>query len=592
MNTPLRLLLIDDDEIDRKAVVRALRQPSLSLEILQCATASEGLRLAAAEHFDSILLDYRLPDQDGIEVLHALRSGRFEGVAVIMLSRQEDPVIAENCLDAGAQDYLLKDEVNGRRLTRAVMQARQRYLMEEALRASHEELRILSERDVLTGLANRRGFEIALNGALDRAKRGQGGLAVLLLDLDDFKSINDTLGHSIGDDLLIEITRRMRQVVRNDDFLCRLGGDEFVVVARNLERDEQAALLGDRLIGAFREPIMLSSLELMITASIGVAVLGDSSENATDLLKHADVAMYRAKRDGGNQYRFYSEKLHEAVQHLVNMKRDLHKALERGEFRVFYQPQFNAKTRTLSGMEALIRWSHPRLGLLAPGDFITITEDTGLIIGIGNWVMREACKQLKDWQQRLPEQCEHLTVAVNLSAVQLMHSGLLQKVESVLVDNQLNADRLELEITENALIEDQKGAVATLSQLSAHGITLSLDDFGTGYSSLQHLKFFPIKVLKIDKEFVSAIGHGVANDRLLIAMIRFAQALELTVVAEGVETKEQAAFCAKNGCDILQGYYYSKPIQAAEFEKIFLQEQAFSHDVGKSGALPTVAHHK
>ena len=578
MNTSLRLLLVDDDEVDRKAVVRALKQPSLSLEILQCATASEGLRLAATEHFDAILLDYRLPDQDGIEVLHALRSGRFEGVAVIMLSRQEDPVIAENCLEAGAQDYLLKDEVNGRRLTRAVMQARQRYLMEEALRASHEELRILSERDSLTGLANRRGFEIALNGALDRAKRGQGGLAVLLLDLDDFKSINDTLGHSIGDDLLVEIARRMRLVVRNDDFLCRLGGDEFVVVARNLERDEQAALLGDRLIVAFREPIMLSSLELVVTSSIGVAVLGDSSESATDLLKHADVAMYRAKRDGGNQYRFYSEKLHEAVQHLVNMKRDLHKALERGEFKVFFQPQFSATERTLSGMEALIRWSHPRLGLLGPGDFISITEDTGLIVGIGNWVMREACRQLRDWQLRLPKQCAHLTVAVNLSAVQLMHSGLLQEVESVLIDNQMQADRLELEITENALIEDQKGAVATLSQLAARGITLSLDDFGTGYSSLQHLKLFPIKVLKIDKEFVSAIGRGVTNDRLLIAMIRFAQALELTVVAEGVETDEQATFCTKNGCNILQGYYYSKPVPAAEFEKIFLQEQIFSHD--------------
>jgi EAL domain-containing protein (putative c-di-GMP-specific phosphodiesterase class I) len=201
-----------------------------------------------------------------------------------------------------------------------------------------------------------------------------------------------------------------------------------------------------------------------------------------------------------------------------------------------------------------------------------------LIVGIGNWVMREACRQLRDWQLRLPKQCAHLTVAVNLAAVQLMHSGLLQEVESVLIDNQMQADRLELEITENALIEDQKGAVATLSQLAARGITLSLDDFGTGYSSLQHLKLFPIKVLKIDKEFVSAIGRGVTNDRLLIAMIRFAQALELTVVAEGVETDEQATFCTKNGCNILQGYYYSKPVPAAEFEKIFLQEQIFSHD--------------
>jgi diguanylate cyclase len=572
MADPMRLLLIDDDELDRTAVIRALRQSDLVLDIRQCATAAEGFRYAAAEQFDAILLDYRLPDQDGIAVLHTLRSDAFPDVAVVMLSRQDDPAVAERCLEAGAQDFLLKDEVSGRRLKRAISLARQRYSMEEALKSSNEKLRVLSEHDILTGLLNRRGFEVALAFSMSNVQRERRGLAVLLLDLDDFKSINDTLGHISGDELLVEISRRMHLIIRSGDFLCRLGGDEFVVIANNLDRNERASLLAERLIDILREPIVLNSVELVITASIGIAVLDDRTKCTADLLKHADVAMYRAKQDGRNQFRFYSERLHATVQHIATLKRELHKALLHREFVVYYQPQFTAEDESLCGMEALVRWRHPRLGLLAPGDFIGIAEESGLIVEIGSWVLQEACRQLGAWRNRFPLQAKNLTMAVNLSAVQLVHSNLLWEVGSALSTNQLAPHFLELEITENALIDDQKGAVSTLSELSSRDVTLSLDDFGTGYSSMHHLKLFQIDVLKIDKEFVSAIGTSVESDRLLIAIIRFAQALNLKIVAEGIESPDQVNFCRLHGCTILQGYYYAKPLPPEEFEALFFQK--------------------
>lgn len=565
----LHLLLIDDDELDRLSVVRALKKAPMSFNISECATAAEGLKKAAEQHFDAILLDYRLPDQSGINVLLELRSGKFASAAVIMISRFEDEGVAEHCLEAGAQDFLLKDEVDGRRLLRAVRHARQRYSMEMALKSSHEQLRILSERDPLTGLANRRGYELALNLCVAQSRRTGKGMAVLLLDLDDFKSVNDTLGHDVGDLLLVEVASRLNEKVRDGDYLCRLGGDEFVVLIGNLEHDEQVAVLADRVVSAFQAPIILKSLELRITASIGVAVLENATMDISELLKNADVAMYRAKQDGRNQYRFYSKKLHEAVQHIADVKRDLQKALDCNEFRVHYQPQISVSDGTLHGIEALVRWRHPRLGVLFPDNFISIAEESGLIIPIGNWVLQNACKQFAEWKSHYPKQCENLILAVNLSAVQLHDTNLLSNINSALCDHQMDPQSLELEITENALIKDPSGFVTLLSALAETGIALTLDDFGTGYSSLQHLQLFPIRVLKIDKSFVSTIGRGEKFEQLLVALMRFARALNLKVVAEGVETPEQANFCKHHGCDVLQGYFYSKAISAQEFETFF-----------------------
>lgn len=566
----LNILLIDDDEVDRQSVIRSLKRGGTLCQVVQAATAADGLRLAAEQQFDAILLDYRLPDLDGIDVLRALRGDDFEGVAVVVLSRYEDETLAERCLEAGAQDFLLKDDVTGRRLSRTVRQARHRFQIEDALKRSREQLRQLSERDPLTKLHNRRGFELVLQASIARVQRGEGRLAVLLMDLDDFKGINDTLGHDAGDMLLVEIAQRLGAVVRDGDHLCRLGGDEFVVLMTDFERDEQAMLLADRIVGRLQAPISLGVTEQIITTSIGIATLGASTNDQADLLKFADLAMYQAKKDGGNQRRFYSAALQEAARLRTGIKHDLKNALERSEFKAFYQAQIDASDGRLAGVEALIRWQHPTRGLLTPEEFLSVAEETGQIIEIGKWVLREGCRQLKEWQLRLPGKSSDLTLAVNLSAVQLKQNTLPKTVNDALADCALSARSLELEITESAMILDEGASAETLSLIAEHGITLSLDDFGTGYSSLDYLKYFPISVLKIDRSFLSSVGCNKKNERLLKAIIAFAKTLDMKVVAEGVETHEQVEFCTHHKCDLLQGYYFSRPVPAAEFEMAFL----------------------
>ncbi len=565
----MRLLLIDDDELDRLAVIRALKKSTTPHEIVECANASDGLRMSAEQNFDVILLDFRLPDMDGLAVLRHLRSGSFAEVAVVMLSSIEDDAVAEQCFEAGAQDFMLKDEVNGRRLIRAVRQAKQRYEIERALQSSHDQLRILAERDPLTGLSNRRGFDLALKAAIAHAKRNHESIALVLIDLDDFKTVNDTLGHEAGDRLLVELSVRLREMVRDSDFICRLGGDEFLILATSVQKEEQIALLVERLNAALHNPTRINGTDILITASIGVALLGRRADNADELFKCADIAMYRAKQNGRNQSHFYNEHLDALVKHKAKIKLDLFKALNQNEFKLYYQVKINAANGRLAGAEALIRWQHPELGLLMPNDFISIAEDCGLIVPLGVWILREACRQYHQWQITHPGNLLP-NISVNLSAIQIRNNCFLAEVKKALQDFALNSQHIELEITENALIRDSGVAGDLLAALSSLGIAIALDDFGTGYSSIQHLKSFPIDVLKIDKEFVSAIGRDAAHEKLLTAIIKFAKALDLTVVAEGIETQAQAQFCQVAGCDLLQGYYYSRPIPADDFAAIFL----------------------
>lgn len=572
MNQLFRLLLIDDDEIDREAVVRTLRRGSVDYDVVQAATAADGLRLAADERFDAVLLDYLLPDQDGFEVLRTLRSGSFEATAIVMLSRLEDAAIALRCLDAGAQDFLLKDEVTGGRLSRAIRQAEQRHAIERELIKSRELLRALSEHDSLTGLKNRRGFETLLSVALAHAQRSNEPLAVMLLDLDDFKSINDTLGHDAGDAMLTVIAQRMASVMRQGDHLCRLGGDEFVVLMSNYECEDQVALVADRLLHSLREPIQVATIEKTLTASIGIATLNPTVGETVDLLKCADIAMYQAKQAGRDQCRFFSRELHDKVQLRVELKHHLERALAAHEFVVFYQPKFGAEDKRLAGMEALLRWQHPTRGLLAPDAFLGMAEDTGLIVDIGRWVLEESCRQLKDWQTRYCVEHLKLGVAVNLSAVQIAQASLPQTVARIVAETGVRPSDVELEITESVLIVESSDTVATLSAIAAMGIVLALDDFGTGYSSMVHLNQFPISILKIDKSFVRAIGGQDKGEKLLAAILAFAKTLEMTVVVEGIETQAQADFCIERGCDFLQGYLFSMPVSAAEFETLFLSK--------------------
>ncbi len=572
-SVPMRLLLVDDDELDRMTIARALRQSGLAVEITEAFTAADGLRLAGAGHFDAILLDYSLPDQNGLELLQALRATHADRAAIIMLTRREDDTLAAQCIDGGAQDFLLKDEVNGRRLSRAIRQAQQIHAMGEQLRASNERLRKLAEHDRLTGLANRYSFEVALHLAVARAQRKDSRIAVMLLDLDNLKNVNDTLGHDVGDLLLQAVAGRLASAVRGSDLVARLGGDEFVVLAQDLDRDAQANLLAERLLGSLQAPILAGGVELRVTTSIGVAVFEHADINTMDMMKCADIAMYRAKSDGRNQIHFYSSKLHEAVQRRSATERDLRLALGRGQFELYYQAQVAAVSRRVVGVEALLRWRHPERGLLLPGEFLAVAEEMDLMESIGAWVLHTACQQLGRWRAALPA-AEPLLIAVNLSALQMGGGQLVGTVERALADSGLPGECLELEITESVLIDDPIQTAAVLDQLAQRGVRLSLDDFGTGYSSMQHLKLFPIHVLKIDRAFVCAIGQDRKDERLFDALVRFAKTLGLTVVAEGVETREQAAFCRQVGCDRLQGYHYATPLPAGEFEHRFLAKCA------------------
>ncbi len=570
MDNTLNVLLIDDDQVDRMAAIRTLNKRGARYNITEAATASAGLKLALEQNFDAILLDYHMPGMDGLEVLRFLRTEANKRVAVLMLSRQDDDALAERCLDAGAQDFLLKDEIDHRRLTRALRQAQHRNMMEEALLASRNELLQLVEHDILTGLVNRRGFERALSAAASRVKRGGCRLAVLLLDLDDFKSVNDTDGHEVGDSLLVEVTRRLSLAVRDSDLLCRFGGDEFVLLIDQFDSDDQVLLLADRLIEVLQEPYVWGDKSHIATASIGVAIYDRSMSAVTDLLRFADMAMYQAKQAGRNQSRVYSSSLGDAALNRNRIKFELQNAVANNEMRVFYQAQIRVSDGSLGGMEALVRWQHPVLGLLSPASFIAIAEEVGTIVDIGNWVLVTACKQLGEWQSKYPALCQNLSLGVNLSVVQTSSKTLPQALNEALEMFDLNISSLEMEITESALIKDPDAMTTVLTELVEKGAFLSLDDFGTGYSSLEHLKIFPISVLKVDRGFVDGVGKDKKAEQLLVAIIALAKALEMKVVAEGVETQEQANFCSRHGCDLLQGYFFSRPITAEAFEASFL----------------------
>lgn len=564
------LLLIDDDEVDRTAVIRALRQSKLAFNVIEANCAFDGLNLALERHFDGILLDYMLPDANGLEVLIKLNAMTQDQTVVVMLSRYEDEKLAQRCIELGAQDFLLKDEVNSRILTRAIRYAKQRASMALALRNSHQKLKELAEHDSLTKLVNRYGFELCLNRAIARAKRSNNYLAVILLDLDDFKAINDTLGHQTGDILLVKVASRLSEVLRDGDVVARLGGDEFVVLVTDDDYKYFPMIVANRLLKAFEEVFCLGDNDVLIGASIGVAFYNEAASDSSELMKCADIAMYRAKKMGRNQIQFYSEALDREVRYRNHIESSLRVALRQNEFKVYYQAQVDSLTHQMVGMEALIRWQHLKDGVIAPDQFLPIAEEMGLMEEIGDWVLTEACRQAQIWLTQLKPIGRDFTIAVNLSASQIAQIDLLSKIIQTLELTGLPPTALELEITENCLIEDPHEHAKVLDQIAKLGVRFALDDFGTGFSSLEHIKLFPISVLKIDKSFIASYDKDEKDTRLLAALLNFAYGFNVISVAEGVETLEQAEFCTARNCNILQGYLFSRPLEAMDFEAKFI----------------------
>ena len=565
----LDVLVIDDSVIDRQMIRRAVASIP-DIVVVEASSCADARRIASEMRLDVLLVDCNLPDGSGLALIRSLKQSQPEAAIVMISSHCEDSLVGQ-ALDAGAHDFLLKDEVTSTRLGRAIRQAQHRYNIELQLKKRAEVIKRMAREDSLTGLANRYTFEKILQSSYARAIRENKRLAVLFIDLDDFKTINDSLGHHVGDFLLKEVGKRFKTAVRESDMLARLGGDEFVVLATDMEHDDEAAHVAKRILDVLIEPILLYKKPVTISSSIGISVLDESHCRSVEaMMRCADIAMYRAKKNGRNQYCFYSEALHNEVARKAQLERDLRDPTLFDHLRVYYQPLMDAKTQTVVGVEALIRWEHPLRGLLAPFAFIDHAETIGMMPVIGYWVLKTAVAQLHDWQVRYGIAGAPKKVSVNLSATQLHCPELLSTIKNTLEECDLPPECLELEITEHALIDDPEALSSTLEAIVNHQVSLSLDDFGTGFSSMQHIHLFPIQVLKIDKSFLATQGDEGAQDRLLLAMIQFARTLELTVVAEGVETKEHVAFCVENGCDLLQGYYYAQPLSAGDFEAQFL----------------------
>jgi diguanylate cyclase (GGDEF)-like protein/PAS domain S-box-containing protein len=436
------------------------------------------------------------------------------------------------------------------------------------------QLRHRAFHDPLTQLANRTLFADRIEHAIARQVRDESSIAVVVLDLDGFKTINDSLGHSAGDQLLVAAAQRLNNQLRPGDTAARLGGDEFAVLLEDITAFEEVTALADRLLGVFREPFSVAGKQLLLSSSVGVT-LSRPGEGAEELVRNADMAMYQAKSEGKACFRVYAPEMHAAAVERLNLEAEFRQALIGGQFVVHYQPTVMIDTGAVSGFEALVRWDHPDRGLLAPGEFIPIAEETGLIVELGRWVLRQACNQASSWRTANPNL--DLGIAVNLSARQFRDPRLLDDVAAALVGADLEARSLTLEITESVFFDDRDAAVECLQRLKTLGVRVALDDFGTGYSSLGRLRELPIDILKIDKAFIDGVASDSESSGLVEAILRMAETLSLDTIAEGVEYGDQADRLAQLGSQLVQGFLYSRPLPAAQIPE-FLRGRGHSFD--------------
>jgi diguanylate cyclase (GGDEF)-like protein/PAS domain S-box-containing protein len=685
----IKIILVEDNSGDARLLREMFkRQTSQTIELTHVECMSDAEKQLAEHAFDIILLDLGLPDAQGLGAVRRSRAAAPH-VPLVVLTGVDDESLAAQVLQEGAQDHLIKGQIETPGLMRALRYAVERKISEEALfgekeraqvtlnsigdavistdisgsitflnlvaekmtgwplreaagRPMTEVFRILdatsrltipdpmemalerdrtvnlppncvlirrdgfeisiedsvapihdrearatgavivfrdvsaaramalqmahsAEHDFLTGLPNRMLLNDRVSQAISAASRHARKVAVLFLDLDGFKHINDSLGHPIGDNLLQSIAKRLVYCVRGSDTVSRQGGDEFVVLLSEVQHSEDAAITAKKMLRAVAEPHSINQHELHVTTSIGVSVYPDDGQNAETLIKNADTAMYQAKENGHQCYQFFTPAMNVRAVARQSIEESLRRALERQEFKVHYQPKVNLKTGEITGAEALIRWTHPLRGTVSPADFIPVAEDSGLILSIGNWVLHEACQQARTWVEAgLPL----ASMAVNISAMEFRDEHFLEGVFAILKDTGLDPRSLELELTESVLMKRAESSQAILKTLRARGVQVAVDDFGTGYSSLSYLRKFPIDTLKIDQSFVRQITTAPDETTIVTAVISMGRSLKLRVVAEGVETQEELAFLEDHKCDEAQGYYFSRPVPAENFAKL------------------------
>jgi diguanylate cyclase (GGDEF)-like protein/PAS domain S-box-containing protein len=693
------LLLIEDNPGDARLLHEMLNaQRSHNIELTNVERMSDAEKHLAEHEVDIILLDLGLPDASGLGAVRRAHAAAPR-VPLVVLTGLDDEALSAQTLQEGAQDYLIKGEIETRGLMRALRYAIERKIMEEALfeekeraqitlncigeavacadsagnitflnlvaekltgwslleaagRPMSEAFRIVdadrrktgenpvepavgqnrsvhlpsnsilirrdgfeipiedsvspihdceghttgtvivfrdvsaaramalqiahsAEHDFLTGLPNRMLLNDRLTQAITMALRHLKKVAVLFLDLDGFKHINDSLGHPTGDKLLQSIAKRLVECVRGSDTVSRQGGDEFVVLLSEVERSEDTAITARRMLQSVAEAHSIDQHDLHVTTSIGVSVYPDDGLDAETLIKNADTAMYQAKENGRQSYQFFKPAMNVRAVERQAIEESLRRALEREEFAVHYQPIINLKTGEITGAEALLRWTHPSRGPVPPAKFIPIAEDCGLILPIGKWVLREACRQARTW---VDAGLTLTTMAVNISAMEFRNENFLPDVFAILKETDLDPSALELELTESVLMKHAESTEVILKTLRARGVQLAVDDFGTGYSSLSYLRKFPINALKIDQSFVRQITTTPDETTIVTAVISMGQSLKLRVVAEGVETQEELAFLQAHHCDEAQGYFFSRPVLPHEFA-ILLQTQSVGSSI-------------
>jgi diguanylate cyclase (GGDEF)-like protein len=565
-------ILIADDEPHIRSLLRELLEDDY--ECREVDSGEQALAVLRSDGFDIVLSDILMGGISGLDLIPRVREFAPEAV-VVVISGEQTIDNAIRAMRAGAFDYITKpfdlDHVEAA-VRRALehgelLASKRRYAtyLEKLIKRRTAEVNHLSTHDALTQLPNRALFNDRLAQSLRSACDGDRISSVLVIDIDRFKRLNDTFGPAAGDYLLREVAERLAGCAPEGDSAARLGGDEFALLLTRLRHPAEAITAARRVLDSLRQPFEFEGQELFITCSIGISLCPSDARDPQTMIQRAGTALHKAKEEGGDLFRLYSDDISAHAAKRLMLESRLRQAVGRGEFTLHYQPQVDARNGKIVGVEALVRWDSPELGFLPPGEFIQLAEETGLIMPIGEWALRAACLQLKAWHDA---GCGPLRVAVNLSPRQLRHGNLPTMVREALDESGLDPQCLELELTESSLMEDAKGAVATLAELRGMKVRIAIDDFGTGYSSLSYLNQFPIDTLKIDRSFVSDARSRTAA--ITTAIITLGHALGLRVQAEGVETEDQRAFLCALGCDEMQGYLFGKPLAVEEIAPLLL----------------------
>ena len=577
-----RVLLVIDDPFDEVTIRRFLSEwRADAFETRSTDRVEEAVLLLKDDDFDVVLLDVAGHATDGLTILQRARATEKSVPVVVMTSATEDDSLEYTCLRLGAQDHLLKEEVTPRLLSRSLRHAVERHRLLRDLSVARQREQYLATHDALTGLINRASLQDHLRRSLDDANLNGRKLAVLFIDLDGFKAVNDNLGHAVGDTVLTGVATRLSRSLRSTDVVARLGGDEFVVTIENADDSFALATILENIRGELAKPFELDGPECWITASIGVALFPRDGCDPEPLIRSADTAMYHAKAQGPNQYEFYEDAMDAHGGDRFQLVNDLHEAIDRDELVLFYQPQVDVGLRQIIGAEALVRWRHPNRGLISPGDFIRLAEETGMIMPIGEWVLRAACEDVVRWKL---DPHSSFRVGVNVSGRQISQHGFSQEVACILAETGLPAGRLEVEITETSVLEANETTLATLSNLRRLGVNIAMDDFGTGYSSLARLRELELDRLKIDQSFIRGTG-SLGPDRVIVGgLVGLARGLGITTIGEGVESREQLESLYTQGCHQMQGYLFGKPVSSADFaEMLSCDEMPWEADIDATG---------